>query len=294
VTKDKMSFSLIGPGRVGQSIARRLLEAGYVAEAVVGRKQEYAADAALFIGAAGRESTDIADAGESDLVLLAVPDDVLRTVGGRLLSGKNVRPDSVLIHFSGIHCADVLTADVSGSPNDALSIHPLQSFADRQRGYEALAGTPFAIEGSPNLLPLAERIVKDLKGIPFPLASEHKALYHAAACVTSNYLATLIASAEKMLASCDFSADEARRLLGPMLQTTARNIAEIGPAEALTGPIARGDAQTVARHLQGLDGQKKPAEAELYRFLGRLTIDVGMKKGTLSGPESEKLRKLLE
>lgn len=293
MTKDKMSFSLIGPGRVGQAVARRLCEAGYVLDAVVGRDLEPASEAARFIGAAGRESTDVTDAGESDLVLLAVPDDVLRTVGGRLLSGKNVRPDTVLIHFSGIHCADVLTADVPGTPNDVLSIHPLQSFADPQRGYEALAGTPFAIEGAPHLLPLAERIVKDLKGTPFYLASEHKALYHAAACMTSNYLATLIASAEKVLTACDFSADEVRRLLGPLLQTTARNIAEIGPAEALTGPIARGDAQTVARHLQILDAQK-PAEAELYRFLGQLTIDVGMKKGTLSEPESEKLKKLLE
>lgn len=287
-----MRFSLIGPGRVGQAVARRLREAGYELEAVVGRSLERAGEAARFIGAAGRESTELADAGDSGLVLLAVPDDALADTAGRLIGGEIIRPGTVLVHFSGIHRADVLLSGASAARFDALSIHPLQSFADPRRGYAALAGTPCAIECAPHLAALAERIVADLGGNPFRLASRHKALYHAAACITSNYLVTLVAAAEKVLAGCDFSADESRRLLGPLLQTTARNIAEVGPSDALTGPIARGDLQTVREHLHALV-EHAPAQVDLYRFLGRLTIEEGVKKGTLCDSAAEELRTLL-
>jgi predicted short-subunit dehydrogenase-like oxidoreductase (DUF2520 family) len=292
--KGKLRFSLIGPGRLGQAVARRLCEAGYEIDAVIGRDLDRAGSAARFIGTVGRESTDLAAAGASDLVLLAVPDDALSSTAARLINEKFIRPDAVLVHFSGIHCADIMQTEAASTTSvGVLSIHPLQSFADPQRGYRALAGTPCAIEGSAQLLPLAERLVADLGGTPFRLTSEKKVLYHAAACITSNYLVTLVAAAEKVLAACDFSGDDARRLLGPLLQTTARNVAEVGPADALTGPIARGDAQTVSKHLAAL-GEQSPATKALYQFLGKMTIEVAKEKGTLTGTSAEELKRLFD
>ncbi len=285
-----MRFSLIGPGRLGQAVARRLREAGHEIEAVIGRDLGRAAEAARFIGSSGRETTDLGAVGGSDLVLLAVPDDALAEVAGCLLNEKRLRVDTVLVHFSGIHCADILLDQAGPAEAGVLSIHPLQTFADPQRGYEALPGTPCAIEGHPHLMDLAGRIVDALGGIPFHLSSDHKTLYHAAACITSNYLVTLVATAEKLLAGCGFSGEEARRLLGPLLQTTARNVAEVGPAEALTGPIARGDTQTVDKHLQALQSLA-PEQEGLYSLLGRLTIEVGLEKGTLSDKAAQALRK---
>ncbi|NIQ93220.1 MAG: DUF2520 domain-containing protein [Desulfuromonadales bacterium] len=288
-----MRFSLIGPGRLGQAVARRLYEAGHEIEAVIGRDLGRAAEAARFIGASGREATDLGAVGESELVLLAVPDDALADVAGCLLNEKLGRTDTVLVHFSGIHCADILLEQAGSAEAGVLSIHPLQTFADPRRGYAALPGTPCAIEGNQHLMDMAERVVEALGGIPFHLESDRKALYHAAACITSNYLVTLVATAEKLLAGCGFSGAEARRLLGPLLQTTARNVAEVGPADALTGPIARGDTQTVDKHLQALS-LLAPEQGELYRLLGRLTIEVGLEKGTLSDEAAQALRKRLD
>lgn len=290
-----MHLSLIGPGRLGQAVARRLCEAGYAIEAVIGRDGKRAAEAARFIGAFGRESTDFAAAAGSEVVLLAVPDDALAATAARLIDEKVVGPGSVLAHFSGIHRADILLGETDRGETgiDVLSIHPLQTFADPQRGYVALPGTPCAVEGQRRLLPLAEKIVADLGGTPFRLASEHKALYHAAACIASNYLVTLAAASEEVLAGCGLSAGETRKLLGPLLQTTAGNIAEVGPTRALTGPIARGDTRTVARHLDALS-EHVPAQAELYRLLGRMTIQVGLQKGTLDAAAAQELGKLLD
>lgn len=259
-------------------------------DAVIGRDPARAEEAADFIGAAGRGSTCLGDACDSDLVLLAVPDNALGTIARQLAETQRLHPQAVLIHFSGIHPASILRDQGDSSRFGALSIHPLQSFADPERGYRALDGVPCAIEGDEHLLALAQNIAQDLGGVAFTLKSDQKALYHAAACIASNYLVTLVDAAEKVLGACNFSADEARRLLGPLLQTTARNIAETGATAALTGPIARGDTRTVHRHLQDLDA-KLPEQARLYRLLGQLTVDVAKQKGTLSATAAQELER---
>jgi predicted short-subunit dehydrogenase-like oxidoreductase (DUF2520 family) len=198
----------------------------------------------------------------------------------------------VLVHFSGLYPAAILLGE-DGPPIGALAIHPLQTFADPEGGVRNLPGTPCAIEGASDLLPLAEELVAALGGRPFVIAAEHKVLYHAAACVASNYLVTLVNAACELLDGCGYPREEAFGLLLPLLQGTFANLQALGPVAALTGPVSRGDAPTVARHLQAL-AEQPPELQDLYRVLGRRTVAVAREKGTLDKKDGEELLELLD
>lgn len=280
---------LIGPGRLGQAIANLLCEAGYDLRALIGRNPVRALSAARFAGRREAASTDLARAAEGEIVFLAVPDDAIGEMAALLRRQGFLAPGAVLVHFSGIHRAAILLGK-EGPALEALSIHPLQTFPDAVIGVQTLPGSPFAVEGSESVLPLAERLVRDLGGIPFRIAGEQKALYHAAACIASNYLVTLVATAGDLLATCGFERESAFRLFAPLLRGTLNNLTVLGPEGALTGPIARGDARTVEKHLQAL-AELPPGLTGIYRVLGIKTVELARRKGTL--PE-EKAKEMLE
>ncbi len=283
---------LIGPGRLGLTVARLLTEAGYELRAIIGRDEQRAAAASRFAGVAGIGTTDLARAREGELVFIALPDDQIGAMAARLRRDGHLTAGTVLVHFSGIHPASLLLGE-EGPLLRALAIHPLQSFADAVMGVRLFPGSPCSVEGAEELLPLGEELVADLGGIPFRLAAEYKELYHAAACVASNYLVTLVDTASEMLTACGFGRDEAFRLLAPLLRGTGQNLSVLGPELALTGPIARGDLRTVRKHLDALAAL--PAEMQdVYRVLGRRTATLAERKGTLEQEAGEKIRKALE
>ena len=229
---------------------------------------------------------------QGNVVLLAVPDDVLAATAASLRREGRLADGAVLIHFSGLHSAAILN-EGEGPKIRALSLHPLQTFADAVAGVRNLPGTPFSVEGDEDLLAFGEQLVRDMGGSPFRIRGEQKPLYHAAACVASNYMVTLAAVAGQILASCGFSEEEAVRLLNPLLQGTIRNLTALDPPRALTGPIARGDVGTVARHLEAL-AELPEGLREVYRILGRETVNLALRKGSLDEERAEALRELLK
>ncbi|MDX9710119.1 MAG: DUF2520 domain-containing protein [Trichloromonas sp.] len=288
----KQRIVLIGPGRLGQAVTALLAEAGHSIRAVIGRDAARALAAARFAGSRDAATTDTARAAQGNIVLLAVPDDVLAETAASLRREGRLAEGAVLIHFSGLHPAAILNAG-EGPKVRALSLHPLQTFADAVAGVRNLPGTPFSVEGDEDLLAFGEQLVRDMGGIPFRIRGEQKPLYHAAACVASNYMVTLAAVAGRILASCGFAEEEAVRLLNPLLQGTVRNLTALDPPRALTGPIARGDVGTVARHLEAL--AELPEELrEVYRILGRETVNLALRKGSLDEERAEALRELLK
>jgi predicted short-subunit dehydrogenase-like oxidoreductase (DUF2520 family) len=274
------------------TVARLLAEAGHEIRAIIGRDGSRAAAAARFVGCPGIGTTDIARVREGELVLIALPDDQIGEMAARLRRQGNLAAGTVLVHFSGIHPAAILLGE-EGPLLHALAIHPLQSFADAVMGVRELPGSPCSVEGEEELLPLAEALVTDIGGTPFRLAAEHKALYHAAACVASNYLVTLIDTASEIMAACGFGRDDAFRLLVPLLRGTGKSLSVLGPVQALTGPIARGDLRTVRKHLQAL-AELPPDIREIYRVLGRRTVAVAKRRGTLEAGKAEEILALLE
>ncbi len=134
--------------------------------------------------------------------------------------------------------------------------------------------------------------MRDLGGLPFFVAEEDRPLYHAAACVASNYLVALMHTAEDIYRSLGLARDDAVRAFWPLVKGTIRNIEARGTVQALTGPIARGDLGTVARHIAALKA-RLPVLLEPYRTIGLLTVEIALEKGTISRERAEEIKSLL-
>ena len=201
------------------------------------------------------------------------------------------RRGQVVFHTSGAHPADeVGAARLAGAY--AASLHPLQSFADIKMAMENLPGSYFALEGDAEALPLAEQIVKDLGGRSFAIAAADKPLYHAAACIASNYLVSLMHFATGLYSRFGLTRAEAFEALIPLVSGTIKNISQVGPAQALTGPIARGDGTTLEGHLEALK-DVGVQELDLYSRLGLYTVRVALEKGSISAEEAKNLDDIL-
>jgi len=284
----KRKIVLIGPGVVGCAIGQLLHRAGYPIAAIIGRNLAKTEEAARFIGCDAQLATlDLQAARHGDILLLALPDDQLIDFSASLHREVSLAAGRTLIHFSGLHLAEIMAPQHSGT--GLLSIHPLLPFADRQMAIENLKNCPCAIEGDTDQQSLGRELVAALGGEAFILPSDAKATYHAAACIASNFMVSLTACARDLLLDCGFDKQQAMQLLGPIQRATCTNILTLGPEQALTGPIVRGDAGTVATHLQLLE-KKSPQLAELYRGLGRVSLQLAQKSGRLTVAQAKKIK----
>ncbi len=287
----KKSFALIGPGRVGQAVARLLIDAGYDMVALVSRDAERARKAADFVGCPNAATTDTEKAAEADIVLLAVADDFIATVAAEL-TRYDLKPGTLLVHFSGFHRADVLLPELEQDLL-AVALHPLQTFANAEVGVRNLPGSPCSVEGTPQSIEEGKQLVHAVGGVPFRIGSEQKTLYHAAACVLSNNLVANARAACEIFAACGFDRQQAFELLKPLLAGTCNNLESLGPDRALTGPISRGDVHTVRAHLEAL--APLPADLQqIYRVLGRKAAQIGHERGSLDGETVEEMLQLLK
>lgn len=289
----KCKIVLIGPGRLGQAVIKLLHEAGHEICAVIGREESRARAAARFAGCRGEiGGIDFSLVERGEVVLLAVPDDLIEPTARMLHHEGLLQPDAILVHFSGLHTAAVMAGSDQENTR-CLSLHPLQTFADAVIGVQNLPGTPFAVEGPDDLLPLAEQLVEDMGGTSFRLASEFKVLYHSASCIASNYMISLIDVACEIMQACGQERNEAFRLLLPLLRGTAMNLSALGPELALTGPVSRGDVGTVSAHLQAL--QKMDSDTQkIYRALGRKTVALALKGKRITPLQAEKILAALD
>jgi predicted short-subunit dehydrogenase-like oxidoreductase (DUF2520 family) len=279
----------VGPGRTGLSLGYALHRAGALEGlAYCGRRPEPPAhplfaegDATYFFGLHQPEPGTTA-------VLLTVPDDVLAEMA-HALAGQGAAPEGC----SAFHCSGALSVEVL-APLHARgyhvgSIHPLQSLAHPISGAELLPGSWFAISGEPEALGTARRLVAELDGDTLSIPVSKRPLYHAAAVVASNYLPVLTALAARLLVLAGAEEDEAVPALLPLMRGTLANIGELGLGSALTGPIARGDVETIRLHLRSLPER----EARLYRELGREAIELAETRG-LDEEAVAALRELLD
>lgn len=284
----------IGAGRVGTALAALLHARGAEVVAVSGRTIEDARRMALSAGlerSAARERA--ATVASAQIVFLTVPDDTIGPLCEEIAEQGGWRPGQGVVHCSG-----ALTSHVLQPARDlgalAASFHPLQAFANFEAALTHIPGSTFALEGDAELVDQLYILVEMLGGTPLRLRAEEKTLYHAAAAIASNYTVTLAALAAELLVREGVAADTntALRYLMPLLRGTLNNLDALGLPEALTGPIARGDAGTVARHLEALE-KCSPEMAHLYRHLARLTLPLARGKG-LNEEQAEELIELLE
>ncbi len=244
------ALTIVGPGRVGRAIAAAATVAGI--------------DAALI----GRDGEG-GGAPQAEAALLCVPDSEIEVACCSYT--RHLGATRFVGHTSGATGLGALRAATSAGAS-AFSLHPLQTI----RGEAAdLAGAFCAVSGSdPDALVVAESLARALGMSPFEVLEEKRAAYHAAAAIASNFLVTLEESAAELLEGCGIP--DARELLAPLVLRSAANWTEHG-SSALTGPIARGDEATVARHLEAL-AETDPQLLDLYRALAERTVELARRR----------------
>ena len=284
----KARVAIIGAGKVGSVLARALHSRGYRLTGIASSTLESARKLAIEFGAlAGVRAAEVIR--EADIVFITVPDRCISQVVEEVGKTGGFNPGQIVIHTSGSMAVEILRpANQSGALIGCM--HPLQSFANKELSAEALAGVYFALSGQEEMVVQAREIVKKLGGQSFTILDKDKALYHASACIVSNYLVSLMYWAGQIYGRLGLSSEESSAALLPLLQGTVKNIQEMGATEALTGPISRGDAITITAHLEAL---KQENEKKLYAELGRYTLDIALKKGTVDKEQAAILAEIL-
>lgn len=263
-----LTFSVVGPGRVGTSLASWAAAAGASATLVAGRRPEPAAALAERLGARAVAVEDL-DSSGSDLLVVAVSDGALREVAEALAR----RPQApVALHTSGSRGASVL-APVAAGGSSVGSFHPLRAFPRPLPGLDAAAGTFFALDGAPEALELGRRLAAAFGGVAEVVPEEDREIYHLAASTAAGGMATLIVSALTLARESGLPEQVQRGYLalarGALAAVEERLEAGDGdgdgPERAITGPLARGDADTFLRELDALrrrsDGGGGPGPA---------------------------------
>jgi len=268
---DDAVVGIIGPGRAGIGLALALTQAGYRVSLYGRNKKPVPKPLALTVGPADRPPVWISQAG---VVILAVRDDAIRPLADALAQARAIHGEQVVLHLSGVQGQEALAPLVSSRA--ALgSLHPLQTIAEPERAPERLKGAWAAVEGMPRAVQAAEGLAQELGMRPFRIASKAKAIYHAGAVFASNYLVVVEAVAQRLLRHAGLSDAEAWQALRPLVEGTLENLTRQEPVAALTGPVARGDEETIRRHLDVLTRD----DAALYRALGRTALELAQKRG---------------
>jgi predicted short-subunit dehydrogenase-like oxidoreductase (DUF2520 family) len=282
-TSPPPAFALVGPGRAGSTVALALAARGWRPVAVAGRTVDAASTRAV-AARLGVPAVEVADVGrDADLVIVATPDAGIADAATVL--APELRRGALVVHLSGASTLHELDGIVLARPDvEVGSLHPLQSlpageagrgdggFAVRRRKAGAcdgakmdadrLAGSWCAVEGSARV----EWLALSLGMRPFRLDPADRARYHAAACIASNHLVALLGQVERLAAATGVPFEA----FLPLVRGTLANVDELGPAAALTGPVARGDDETVARHADALPPEERETYLTLVREARRL------------------------
>ena len=266
------SVGIIGAGRVGGALADALLKSGWRLDAVASRSKESAdilASKLPFVVAMEIEAL----IATSDLVMLAIPDDELE----RLADKSLWRQDQAVVHLSGSRNLEVLK---SVTERDGLvgCMHPLQTFPTGEEPSLArlrFEGIACGIEAPDPLGGILEVMAADIGARSFRLEGVDRAMYHIASVFVSNNLVASMAAAARVWSLAGLPSNEAQMALSPLLQSTAATVAERSLSEALTGPVARGDLETIRGHLESIESI--PELARLYRGHANelLNLDLG-------------------
>ena len=278
---------IVGAGSVGLALGIALDRAGWPVGAVAsrdpGRRERFRSR----VGSARAFAEAAALVDDVELVILAVPDDVVPTLAAslRLYAGQ------AIVHTSGLLGAEVL-APALAAGSQAGAFHPLVAFADLDRALAALQGATIAIEGDDDLAAHLAEMADAIGGVPVRLAPGSKASYHAAAVLSAGGVVALLDTIREVAAAVGLDEEGALRIYLPLLEQTVANARALGVAAALTGPATRGDAGTVRAHLAALEASA-PSAVPVYRALLARSVTVAEDRGALAPEASARLRAAL-
>jgi predicted short-subunit dehydrogenase-like oxidoreductase (DUF2520 family) len=279
---------------VGTALAAWLVRAGISVTGLHGRQAELNDAAGAISGVVGvaKSTGEVPPImSESEVVIIAVRDDRIPEVAGRLAREGRLRRGQILLHTSGVNPARTILAAALPHVHAVGTLHPLVSFADPRMAVEGLQQIAFGIEGDQPARVMGQRIVRALGARAVFLKAEDLALYHAGAVMASNYVVALADTAQSLLMKAGVPAAEALPILIPLLTSVVQNLENLGLPGALTGPVARGDVASVERHIAALEA-RAPELVALYRLLGRDVLRLAREKADLDPAAAARLEAL--
>lgn len=274
-----LRVAFIGCGRVGTTLALTLMSQGH--RVMCGLSvRPHSVSAATFARLTElpvhylNSEAAVHEARSADVIFVTTPDKAVTEIAQTLLDRDMVHAGQIVVHTSGAKSSDVL-APVQSTGAKVLCLHPLQTIASATVGPAVLAGVYCTLEGHPQAVELGKEWVRSWNGTPVVIDASIRPQYHAAAVLASNAIVALAAVATDI---CGI--DEGLNALLPLIKGAVHNLETMGLPGALTGPIERGDIQTVQAHLNALESN--PTARSVYAALGRATADLALRKGTLS------------
>lgn len=269
-------LSIIGGGRVGKTLGHLwALERVFEIGDVLTRRSDSAHAAAAFIGA-GRPRTDWRQLAAAEVFMIAVPDDAIGECADRLSNHGIVAPGAIAFHVSGSRSSAALRV-LRDSGARVASLHPVKSFADPARAIASFSGTYCALEGDADACAVLRSAVARCGGRCFAIDPDQKLVYHAGTVFASNYVVSLCEVAFRCFERAGMTREQASAVALPLLRGTIDNVAGLGAADALTGPIARGDDNLVGEQLRTLLASDA-AVGELYARLGRYAVELAVQR----------------
>jgi len=293
--KSRKSVSIIGAGRLGTALALALSVKGYAIDAVVSRRRQDARRAARMIGPATKLLTmsQLSALPPSKILFITTVDDAIDSVAGRIaVAIKKSGQGRVALHTSGALSSDSLIKlrDIGFRVG---SMHPLVSISDPHAGAKSLSLARFCIEGEPQAVRVARSIVRVLGGKGFSIKTSDKALYHAAAVMSSGHVVALFDIATEILTNCGLTKTQAKAALLPLLKSTIENLQHHTPSRALTGTFARADTATVIKHLEALGTNAEAGALAAYKLLGLRSLQLARESGA-DLANIKKIRQILQ
>jgi len=261
-------IAIVGPGRLGTALALELAQAGYPISEVIARDNKASLRKAVLLARRVHSRAVSAKAAALDgkVVWFCVPDRHIANAA-RELARRSRWGGKVALHASGALSSDEL-GPLRENGAAVASVHPLMTFVGASP--PTLRDVPFGMEGDAAALRLARRIVRDLGGEVFRVKKQAKAAYHAWGTFASPLLLATLVTAEQAARAAGLSTASARRKMLPIIRQTLENYSRLGPAAAFSGPIVRGEAAVVRKHLEAL--KRNPEIGEAYRALARVAL----------------------
>ena len=266
-----MRIGIIGAGKVGTTLGKYLSIHGKNVTGFYSRTHESADEAATF--AETETYSSLCKLVEkNDVIFITTPDGVIHQVWGELLH-QDIS-NRIICHFSGSLSSHVFSGREEAGAS-GISMHPMYAFSDKFHSYEQFHTAYLTLEGDPEADAVMKPMWEAIGHHVLTLKAEDKIKYHAAAAMASNEMLGLMQASLDILSECGFSEKDSMALLTPLVQGNIASMLEKGCVNALTGPVERGDAQTVRKHLQALEGSKA---GKIYQSLGSTMVELAKRR----------------
>jgi len=274
------SISVVGTGKLGSSLAIALKSKGFEVSGLYSIGGDSQRKLCKRLGICLNNDL-IESVSSSNIIFITVPDSQIANVSRLISQSANVESikNKYVFHMSGALTSDELV-ELGSLGAVTGSLHPIQTFAGIS-GPEIFEGVYFGFEGSCDIYPVAKYLVDALNGKIVSIEKEIKPIYHACACIISNFTVTLSYMVEKLIRIMKVENEIGINAFMPLLKGTVQNIEKWGSVKSLTGPISRGDLNVIRGHAEALNDKCGDMERELYRIMGIATADLALEKGSI-------------